>query len=245
MTCFYKSSVQDFLALPEEYLRDRLQNAYARRGFNSQFTDQTLTWEQDIRTLKSSLNQCLERTEAARSWQLLLEFVIPRKEKRIDCVLLVGDILVIVEAKTRSGTAEARRQIEEYALLLYYFHKASAGRRIVPVLVSLDAPTADFNALSQREMFPQLPSHWITPVLSTSWSNLADLLIEVSRARRASIVCRRVGPKSLSPCTEHYRSSIGFEEWLIYTRDRSLGGFRARNFGRERNHSRVCRLSES
>ena len=182
MTCFYKSSVQDFLALPEEYLRDRLQNAYARRGFNSQFTDQTLTWEQDIRTLKSSLNQCLERTEAARSWQLLLEFVIPRKEKRIDCVLLVGDILVIVEAKTRSGTAEARRQIEEYALLLYYFHKASAGRRIVPVLVSLDAPTADFNALSQREMFPQLPSHWITPVLSTSWSNLADLLIEVSRA---------------------------------------------------------------
>jgi hypothetical protein len=58
-----------------------------------------------------------------------LEFEVPRKARRIDVVLLVGDVIVTIEAKTNDLSSTARQQIDTYALLLHYFHKASANRR--------------------------------------------------------------------------------------------------------------------
>ena len=69
--------------------------AYANRGYTSQYSDQTLTWERDIRSLRKCLEDCVVRSEAARAWGLLLEFSIPRKEMRIDAVLLIGDAIVL------------------------------------------------------------------------------------------------------------------------------------------------------
>jgi len=92
---------------------------------------------------------------------------VPRKARRIDIVLLVRDVIVIVEAKTNDLSSAARQQVETYALLLHYFHKASANRRIVPVLVSKAGSAPDLVALNQREFYPQMPSYWIAPVLSS------------------------------------------------------------------------------
>jgi len=38
------------------------------------------------------------------NWRLLLEFVIPRKDKPIDVVLLTTGSIIILELKTQSGT---------------------------------------------------------------------------------------------------------------------------------------------
>jgi hypothetical protein len=161
MTSFYRSSVKDFLGQTDEYVIARLGIAYANRGYTSQYSDQTLTWERDITSLRECLEKCVVKSDSANFWGLLLEFSIPRKEMRIDAVLLIRDTVAIIEAKTGATGAPAKRQIEEYALLLHYFHKGSSEHRIVPIIVSANAEEADVTSLNQHELFPQLATFWI------------------------------------------------------------------------------------
>ncbi len=182
MASFYRSNVAEFLALSDEQVLARLSIAYANRGYTSQYSDQTLTWERDLRSLRSSLKECVQNNPDTANWGLLLEFSIPRKEKRIDAVLLINDEVVILEAKTGDSFFQARRQLEEYALLLHYFHKASAELRIVPIIVSPESRDTDMNALSQREMFPQLATYWVNKVLTASWVALASVLCTVGNS---------------------------------------------------------------
>jgi hypothetical protein len=177
MTSFYRSSVEDFLALTDEQVIARLGIAYANYGYTRQFSDQTLTWERDIRSLRNCLEECIEASDLAKSWGLLLEFSIPRKEMRIDSVLLIRDVVVAIEAKTVIAGLQAKRQIEEYALLLHYFHQATAERRIIPIIVSTEAEEPDLTALNQQELFPQLATYWVRPVLRCPWHGLAKILL--------------------------------------------------------------------
>jgi len=95
---------------------------------------------------------------------------------RIDAVLLINSEIVILEAKTGAAFSEARRQLQEYALLLYFFHKASVDRRIIPIVVSPEAGEADIDLLNQFELFPQLATYWVNRVITTSWQCLSDVL---------------------------------------------------------------------
>ena len=158
----------------------RLSSEYARRGFTSQYTDQTLTWERDIRSLRQALTHCTQRDQNAANWGILLEFSIPRKEMRIDFVLLINDQIAIIEAKSGSDFFQAKRQIEEYALLLHYFHKASNDHRIIPIIVSPAANEPNLDALNQSEMFSQLAVYWISKVVLTPWESLALVLSAIA-----------------------------------------------------------------
>jgi len=180
MASFYRSSVGDFLSLTDEQILARLSIAYANRGFTSQYAEQTLTWERDLHSLRTALVQCIESMPSARNWGILLEFSIPRKEMRIDVVLLVGETIVILEAKSGNTFLPARHQVEEYSLLLHYFHKASAENRIVPIVVSPAATPPNLDAVDQFEMFPQLAAYWICTAIQTPWTCLADILIKAA-----------------------------------------------------------------
>ena len=188
MTSFYRSSVEEFLSQTDEHVIARLGIAYANRGFTSQYSDQTLTWERDIRSLRGCLEQCVIQSDSARAWGLLLEFSIPRKEMRIDTVLLIRETVAIIEAKTGAAASQAKRQIEEYALLLHYFHKGSAEKRIVPLIVSPSADKANLTSLNQHELFPQLATYWVAPVIRTSWHQLPDALVAIEDHSRAQIL---------------------------------------------------------
>lgn len=179
MASFYRSTVEAFLAQSEEHLLAHLATAYANRGYTSQYSDQTLTWERDLDSLKEVLATCVAASDCARLWGILLEFSIPRKELRIDVVLLVRDAIVVLEAKSGQTASQAKRQIEEYSLLLHYFHKGSSERRIVPVLVSPENSEQQDIDLRQQELFPQLSSYWVLPVARSSWNKLPDLLLEI------------------------------------------------------------------
>jgi hypothetical protein len=181
MASFYRSNVAQILAISESDILAQLSLAYANRGYTSQYSDQTLTWERDIRSLREALTACAQQIPTAGNWGVLLEFSIPRKEVRIDAVLLIGDQIVILEAKAGDAFQQARRQLEEYALLLHYFHKASANRCIVPIIVSPLAESADFDALNQYEMFPQLATYWVGNVVTTSWRALPTVIAEVAK----------------------------------------------------------------
>jgi hypothetical protein len=72
----------------------------------------------------------------ARAWHILLEYPIPQIGKRIDAVLLAHNTVVVIETKTGVAATSARRQVEDYSISLACFHEASAGRAIVPIVVS-------------------------------------------------------------------------------------------------------------
>lgn len=185
MASFYRSSVSEFLAVTDGEILARLSTEYAKRGFTSQYTDQTLTWERDIRSLRQALTHCAQKDGSATNWGILLEFSIPRKEVRIDAVLLIGGRIVILEAKSGSAFFQAKKQIEEYALLLHYFHKASANQMIVPIIVSPEACQPVLDPLRQDEMFPQLAIYWVKRIVTTSWQHLPDVLELVGKGKNA------------------------------------------------------------
>lgn len=177
MASFYRSCVGEFLSVSTATVLARLSVGYAERGYTSQYADQTLTWENDLAQLRTVLEKCVADFAPASNWGILLEFSIPRKEKRIDVVLLIGQTVVLLEAKSSDVSLAARRQIQEYALLLHYFHKGSSEKRLVPILVSPNASPSKLDELRQIEMFPQLAIYWIAPVQTTSWGQLANVLL--------------------------------------------------------------------
>lgn len=181
MASFFRSSVSDFIALSEGEILSRLSIGYAGRGYTSQYSDQTLTWERDIRSLRTALAECVGNDPNASEWGILLEFSVPRKEVRIDAVLLIRGEIVILEAKSGMAFLQARRQLEEYALLLHYFHKGSADRKIVPIIVSPEAGEPDLDALNQYEMFSQLAKYWVSDIIKTSWDSLLTVLETVAQ----------------------------------------------------------------
>jgi hypothetical protein len=214
MTSFYRATVEEYLAHSEESVRDRLATSYANRGYTSQYVDQTLTWERDLRALRLVLEDCVRQSATALAWGLLLEFSIPRKEMRIDAVLLVRDAIVVLEAKTTLVNAEARRQLEEYALLLHYFHQGSAERRIVPVLVSPDASEPQLAALRQAELFPQLASYWVTPVISAKWSALTTVLLAIEKNAELQLLAESWGNSAYFPVPSILEAAVALRSGL-------------------------------
>jgi len=188
MASFYRARVGEFLSHTEEHVLACLATAYANRGYTRQYAEQTLTWERDIRSLRASLEQCVLLSDSAKSWGLLLEFSILRKELRIDAVLLIRDLIVVLEAKTGKVPLQAKRQIEEYALLLHYFHKASTEHRIVPIIVSPDAAETNLATLNQHEFFPQLSTYWVAQVISVSWQRLSSVLSAIENNTEGQII---------------------------------------------------------
>ena len=187
MPSFYRSTVGEFLKVSDEQVLSRLSTGYAERGYTSQYTDQTLTWKQDIHQFRAVLERCVLAHVSAIQWGLLLEFSIPRKEMRIDAVVLIGSTIVLLESKLHDSSAQARRQIEEYALLLHYFHKGSFEKRIIPILLAPGTQGSRIERLTQSEMFPQLAIYWIAPVLTSSWQSLPDIFSTIQETLAAQI----------------------------------------------------------
>lgn len=94
-------------------------------------------WRDQIQILKESLNG-VEGT-------IFFEFDVPRIGSRIDCVLLVGAVLFLLEFKV--GESEYRKadynQTWDYALDLKNFHKESHNCPIIPVLIATEASNSD------------------------------------------------------------------------------------------------------
>jgi hypothetical protein len=179
MASFYSGSVQEFLSEGVENVLARLAVGYANRGYTTQYSDQTLTWQRDLQHLRKALEECVATSSSAGRWGLLLEFSIPRKERRIDVVLLIRSSVVVIEAKTGGVASDAKRQVEEYAMLLHYFHKATSSSRILPVIVAGDRMERDFDSPSWNSSYPQTASYWVAAAVRTSWAQLAGLLVDV------------------------------------------------------------------
>jgi hypothetical protein len=124
---WYTAAVRDFLEANPSGIIGEL----TTRCENHHLIEtQRAAWREEIALLQRELNGLLDGT-------LYLEFNIPRMGRRIDCVLLLGPALFVIEFKI--GEAEFHRadldQAWDYALDLKNFHEASHHAPIIPLLV--------------------------------------------------------------------------------------------------------------
>ncbi len=112
-------------------------------GFVRQYTDQTMAWQVELDLLGTVVRELLAREPASGAWTLLLEYTIPRRQRRIDAVLLADRVVCVLEFKIGAATfarADAW-QVEDYALDLRDFHGASHDLVIEPFLIATEAVT--------------------------------------------------------------------------------------------------------
>ena len=177
MAAYLRQSLAQFLQSSDSEVLATLSLAYANAGFTQMHSEQTLTWWNDLTDLRNALMALQDLNRSSSQWQLLFEFSVPRKERRLDIVVLTGTEIILLECKRGPATLEAIKQVEEYALLLHYFHKPSQQQRIYPVVISAHRTIARDVITRQRELtFPTLPSYWIAPTTISSWAMLPQLL---------------------------------------------------------------------
>jgi hypothetical protein len=177
-------TVGQFLRTTDSEVLATLTLAHAAH-FSALLSDQTLTWHADLHLLRNATQSLVERVTSASNWTLVFEFSIPRKEYRADIILLTQTEIVVLECKTTLHDSSAFEQVENYAVLLHYFHQPSFRRHIIPIVVSTDVPKslserAGLRAAQRELSFEALPSFWIAPTQAVRWGGLPAALLRLT-----------------------------------------------------------------
>ena len=126
---YYKDSIALFLKKSTEEIIGKITLS---NQFDSN-TNQNKSWEHQIPMLKIAL-EGLKGT-------LFFEFSIPRMGKRVDCLVIIENVVFVIEFKI--GEKEYLNsnidQVCDYALDLKNFHKPSHNALLVPILIASDA----------------------------------------------------------------------------------------------------------
>lgn len=132
MPAYYANTVSGFLHDSSNGILGQLASGYSNSGYSDLDSGQIQAWEGELAILKRAA------AGFESTWGVLLEFPIPRRQRRIDAVLIARDIVLVLEFKSglSDQTIAAAGQVEDYALDLAEFHEPSNGRVIVPIVVA-------------------------------------------------------------------------------------------------------------
>ncbi len=134
MSSFYIKNIKSFLEEGEKSILSDL--AAGITNLNFQLNEQTLnSWKDAIAQLRPCLRSIVSTNPVAADWSILLEYVIPMINQRIDCVIIADDLVLVIEFKGGESAfgAQALGQAQEYALNLQDFHEESRHRVIFPM----------------------------------------------------------------------------------------------------------------
>lgn len=178
---YFETSVRGFLADDVDRILGLLHDAYSMDGFQQQYTAQTRSWSGALPLLRDALDGVLAIRPEAASWRILLEFPLYRLRRRVDLIVLTDDYVVVVELKVgeRKFLGTDRRQVEEYALDLRDFHKASAALRLVPCLWCTKAPT--------QSGYPLIGGANVAPVNELGQGDLGPFLGRLPRTNSGAV----------------------------------------------------------
>lgn len=135
---YYSDSIQNFISKSVE----EIIGSITRSNYFDITHNQNKAWDQQIIILKSALID-FEGT-------LFFEFSIPRMGKRVDCLIIIENVVFVIEFKV--GETEYLSynidQVWDYALDLKNFHQPSHTAVIAPVLVATEAEYSFFNIVT-------------------------------------------------------------------------------------------------
>lgn len=126
---YYSNTITQFLQTSTEEI---IGTITLSNQFDSN-TNQNKSWEQQIPVLKKSLE--------GFKGTLFLEFSIPRMGKRVDCLVIIENVVFVIEFKMgeKEYLTANIDQVWDYALDLKNFHKPSHQALLVPVLLASEA----------------------------------------------------------------------------------------------------------
>ena len=134
---YYSDKIDQFLIKTRDEILGRITSL--NQFDSNRNTNQS--WERQIDILKENL--------IGFNGELFFEFSIPRMGRRVDCVLIIQNIVFVIEFKV--GEKEYLNsnydQVWDYALDLKNFHKPSHTALLVPILVATEAHDLEFQFL--------------------------------------------------------------------------------------------------
>jgi hypothetical protein len=128
---YYAKDIPAFLSDPD----DSILGSLARNHSHSLEDLQKNAWIEQVKILK---RQLADETDG----HILFEYSIPRMGKRVDNILLLNGIVFVLEFKIGEShyPLYALDQVLDYALDLKNFHEQSHSKKIIPILISTNAP---------------------------------------------------------------------------------------------------------
>lgn len=149
-------------------------------GRNLSATPESLAgWRGTVRELIKAAAVVCNRVPEALAWTVLLEYEIPRRDRRVDAVILLSQTIALVEIK--AGASAILRgdlwQSERYALDVRDFHLESREHRIAPVLVATAMPQIGQN-------FVPASTPEVLPLVACGGGDLATYLLALHSSER-------------------------------------------------------------
>lgn len=166
----FQTDLQTFCGANPSTIVGDLTTHAASLGFSTLEVTQVAAWQSQVATLQRAGRHLAEHGQELKDWWIVLEYQIPRRNRRVDVVLLFKGAIAVLEFKTGSSDAgkAAVRQVEDYALDLADFHQASRKARIVPIVVT--------SSVNERRATPYNSSG---ERVATTVTTVADTLGEV------------------------------------------------------------------
>ena len=84
--------LSDLLKGDEDWLLGRLSSEFQEQGFEAQRTSQTAAWRCEIAYMKGVAGDLIAHDSSFADRRLLLEYEIPRRQKRPDGILPDSDV---------------------------------------------------------------------------------------------------------------------------------------------------------
>ncbi len=137
MAAYYANSVQGFIADKSDSIFSTI--VKSDEGFAQLWRCAIDVWKEEIPWLQAQMRAAASLSPGVCQWGILLEFPIPRRQKRIDVVFVAKDVVIIVELKESLRGLSAMAQAEDYALDLAAFHAGSSNITIIPLVVASNA----------------------------------------------------------------------------------------------------------
>lgn len=174
MPAYYRASLAEFLMHSDAEILGTLAAAQGVEGHAMAFTSQTNAWREQMEALRLACEWVITRQPSSKSWSLLLEYPIPRRQKRIDTVILSAQRIYCLEFKTGAQKLpkSSLSQVEDYALDLRDFHAASLGREIIPAVVC-----RQFEAGGNRSA---VPADTAPDIVTPPWFVIMTALVRLS-----------------------------------------------------------------
>lgn len=141
------------------------------------------SWRESLQQLQDGLRTAPLRNSLTG---VLLEFPLLRLHRRIDVILLHGDVAIVIELKMGDGTGlfSAVEQVEDYALCLRDFHQPCRNMHLMPVVMGM----VRFGPPERR--IPRGLVDSVAPVTAFALSDLGGVITLSQRYRRSD----RPGP---------------------------------------------------
>ena len=123
---YYSDKLSEF----QQKLPETIIGEISVNGRLGHINTELYAWEYQIDVLKAILQNY--------EGHIFFEFSIPRMGKRVDCLLIIKNIVFVIEFKVgeKVFTNQNIEQVWDYALDLKNFHKPSQSLLLVPILVA-------------------------------------------------------------------------------------------------------------